>query len=145
MASPYIAGETVPMAEFRTTKVERYNSANFLEKAEQFHNGMVDAMQRGNYAQACSSAIHCVISSCDAVTAFHIGLKSNSQRHEDLSRLVKQTAIPGAFEKSRQISQVISSKSNVEYGTEIPSQKQALVLTLQAERIYGWARQATTK
>jgi hypothetical protein len=106
---------------------------------------MIDAMQRKEYAQACSSAIHCVISSCDAVTASCLGLKSSSRRHEDLVQLVKQAAIPGTQEKARQISQVISSKSAVEYGSEMPSQQQALTLTLQAERIYRWARQATTK
>ncbi|MFA5246484.1 MAG: hypothetical protein WC408_01170 [Candidatus Micrarchaeia archaeon] len=127
------------MAEFRTAKIERHHSADFLEKAEQFHNGMIDSMQRGDYAQACSSAIHCVISSCDAVTAFHLGLKSNSQRHEDQAQLVRRLTIPDAFEKSRQISQVISAKSRIEYSTEMPSQKQALTLTLQAERIYKWA------
>jgi len=47
--------------------------------------------------------------------------------------------------RHKKISQVISAKGRVEYSTEMPSQKQALNVTLQAERSYKWARQATTK
>jgi hypothetical protein len=133
------------VAEFRTIKIEKHQYTAFLDKATSFYNGMIDAKSRGNWVQACSSAVHCTISSCDAVTTYFLGERSASIRHDDLARLVQRISLPDADEKSKQIAQVLSVKSRVEYSAETLSQKQALTMTLQAGRIYEWARQITSK
>ena len=126
--------------EIRSEKATREDAAAFLEKARQFYNGMQDALARDDKTQTCSSSVHCVISSCDAITAYFLGIKSTSQRHDDAAKLVRKSGAPGAIEKERQIAEVLSRKSAIEYGSDEPEDKQTQMLAKLAERIYFWAK-----
>jgi len=124
----------------RTAGYGRSDYRAFLDKAAEFYNGMHDALQRGNRVQACSSAVHCVICSCDAVTIRFSGVKSTSQRHEDVAELVRKSNAPDASAKVRQILDVLRVKSMVEYGEDSPSASDTMLVVKQAERIFKWAK-----
>jgi HEPN domain-containing protein len=129
------------MAEGRSTKVDRSDYGTYLQKADEFYEGMLDAVQRGNYAQACSSAVHCTISSCDAVAVKILGERGSGKSHDEAVRLLSAARPPGFEERLRQVRDVLSLKSKAEYGSERPSKNQAELAARQATRVYRWAKE----
>ncbi len=89
---------------------------------------------------ACLNAIHCTISSADAVTVFYLGLRSTGQGHEEAAKLLAKTGLESANEKIRQFSDVLRLKTMVEYETEEPTEKEARRIITQANRFHQWAK-----
>ena len=129
------------MGELRTGKTDRRQAMAYMDKANDFYNGMVDASQRGNWTVTASNAVHCVINSCDAVTVKILGERSISLRHDDVIRLLAKARPSGIGDKIHQIQEILSAKSKVEYGFEKPSKGQAEMMAKQAHRVFAWAKE----
>ena len=76
------------MNQGRAASVDKKDFSIFLAKAGEFFNGMNDAAGQGHYVQACSSAVHCIICSCDAVAVKFLGERSTGQCHDEAVRLL---------------------------------------------------------
>ena len=111
------------------------------KKADEFYEGVVVAAQRGHWTQACSSAVHCVISSCDAIAVKILGERSAGKSHDDAIRLLSRARPPGYEAKVNQIRDILSLKSKVEYGSDAPSKARAELAIKQATRVYRWAKE----
>ena len=129
------------MGEIRTQKIPKERYSTYLSKARDFYDAMKNAEEEENWNAAALSAIHCIISSNDALTTFFLELRSVGQKHEDALQLLKQTKLPGVEEKAKQFLDVLSLKNLVEYEASEPSENQAMQMIKQAERFYGWVKQ----
>lgn len=132
------------MSESRVRKVGKHEYRGFLSKAESFYAGMKRAEEDQDWNLACLNAVHCVISSVDAVTTFYLGERSAGQRHEDAVELLRRTGLPGVQDKIRQVLAVLEQKTAIEYDPDEPTENEARQLLKQAERVHQWARQSIT-
>ncbi|MFH1200666.1 MAG: HEPN domain-containing protein [Candidatus Micrarchaeota archaeon] len=132
------------MRELRTRKVDKRDYRGFLRKAESFYSGMKHAGEEGDWNLACLNAVHCVISSVDAVTTFYLGERSAGQRHEDAAGLLRQTSLPNVSDKTRQVLDILAQKTMVEYDPTEPTENEARHLLKQAGRVHQWAKQAVS-
>lgn len=99
----------------RAVAVERSRAAAFLAKAEEFLRGAKRSLEAGDRDAAGVLAIHAGISACDALTVGHLGLRSNTQRHLDVLRLLRQVDFAGRAAVERQLRELVSEKREVEY------------------------------
>jgi hypothetical protein len=83
-------------------------------------------------------AIHAVISACDAVTVARLGLRCKGEDHRDVLHLLGRIKEEGLSEVHRQVSQVLSVKSMVEYGGAGLSFEETTRVVVQAERVVKW-------
>ncbi len=123
-----------------TREVRRDLYRTYWEKAKRFAELMESAEAAENWNGAALAAIHCAISSVDALTTFHLSRRAASQRHEDAASLLALTGLPDAPSKARQFTYLLSFKTLVEYEPEIPTEKETLQITLQTRRLFEWAR-----
>ncbi len=129
----------------RTARVDKPDFAAYERKADEFYASMVDASQRGHWAAACSNAVHCVISSCDAIAVRILGERSSGKSHDEAVRLLAKARPPGFEEKLHQVRDILSLKSKAEYGSEMPSRGRTELAVKQATRVYRWAKETVRK
>lgn len=102
----------------RTKFVSREKYVNFVEKAEDFYEAMIDAAQRGNNDACASAAVHCAICYSDALTVQKLGKKSAAQNHIEAVILLKETKTSDDSEKNRiceKLAEVLTLKTAAEY------------------------------
>lgn len=133
------------MKEIQTRKIEKHKHAAYMHKAVSFCRGMENAVAEENWNGASLNAIHCAISSSDAVTACLLGERPASQRHEDAAALLEKTGLPEAKEKARQFLDIIQLKTLIEYEPDEPTEAQARQLIKQTQRFHQWAKQILQK
>ncbi|MBI5036520.1 HEPN domain-containing protein [Candidatus Micrarchaeota archaeon] len=121
--------------------VEKHRFAAYIKKADEFFQSLKEAVQAGRWEAAGLAAIHCVISSSDALTTYHLQQRSASERHQDAAQLLKRLPLPGGLQdKIKQFIDVLEMKNQVEYDAVPTSEKDALQMAKQAERFYSWAK-----
>ena len=118
---------------------ERTVHAGYLAKAEEFLRSALDNANSRRWNAAALSAIHAGIAAADAVLVFERGLRSASQRHEDVLDLL---AGSGADRSSAlaHLRRILARKNVVEYESRLFSQREAEEIVRHAERFLSWAR-----
>jgi HEPN domain-containing protein len=118
---------------------ERELHANYLSKAEEFLRAALENMASRRWNAAALSAIHAGIAGADAVLVFERGMRSVSQRHEDVLDLL---AGPGADRSSAltHMRRILAKKNRVEYESRLFSQREAAEVVQHAERFLAWVR-----
>ena len=85
------------------------------------------------------NAIHCAISSSDAMLVFYSGIRSASDDHLALIDLFSTSVkMPEAKSKSETLRKILVKKSIIEYEDRDFTQKEALELLKLTERFYTW-------
>ncbi len=74
----------------KTKPVDKILWYNYLKKAEEFYETMQDSLIKKRWNAAASNAIHSGISSTDSVAVFIKGLRSSSEKHEDIEKILKE-------------------------------------------------------
>ena len=133
------------MKEVQTRKIEKHKYLAYLHKAESFCRSMEKAESEEDWNAASLNAIHCAISSSDAVTTYLLGERSAGQRHEDAADILKRTGLPDASEKAQQFLSIIHQKTLVEYEAEEPAESDARQIIKQTRRFHNWAKQLLPK
>lgn len=110
----------------------------FLKKARDFYNIMLTARDTENWTAAGLNAVHCAISCCDAMLAFHLGIRSASDDHMDAVDLLQR--IPRIYDSGEvsTFKRIIAKKSVVAYENREFRQAEALDILKLAERFYNW-------
>lgn len=118
---------------------ERTVHAGYLAKAEEFLRSALDNANTRRWNAAALSAIHVGIAAADAVLVFERGLRSASQRHEDVLDLL---AGPGADRSSAlaHLRRILARKNVVEYESRLFSRGEAEEIVRHAEGFLSWAR-----
>jgi hypothetical protein len=125
----------------KTEDVGRERYSVYLSKAAEFYALMKNAEEKELWNGVGLNAIHCAISSCDALTTFYLGLRSRGEKHEDIVQLMKRVRASGIEERIKQLLDVLAIKNLVEYEALELGEKDARNAAKQAERIYLWAKQ----
>lgn len=118
---------------------ERAAHVRYLAKAEEFLRSALENVASRRWNAAALSAIHAGIAAVDAVLVFERGIRSVSQRHEDVLDLL---AGAGSDRSSAlaHLRRILARKNAVEYESRLFSQREADEVVQHAERFLGWAR-----
>jgi HEPN domain-containing protein len=115
---------------------EHMNHAkNFLKRAQEYLFAAEDSLAAGRHTPAAGDAIHAGISAKDAIVTALTGTSSKGKNHAAAAGELKQALgkRPDAAVAERALRELISAKSDVEYGV-------ALVTVAKAEPLVRRAR-----
>lgn len=118
---------------------ERGTHARYLAKAEEFLRSALENAASRRWNAAALSAIHAGIAAADAVLVFERGIRSVSQRHEDVLDLL---AASGGDRSSAlvHLRRILARKNVVEYESRLFAQRESEEVVQHAERFLAWAR-----
>ena len=129
------------MAPVRTERFPKARFGVFAGKAEEFSWSMRSALSAGKPNAAASAAVHCVTNACDALVAYHLGLRCKGQDHREIVSLLTGLPIPSVSDHSRQVLSVLDIKAAAEYEGRDITLAEARAATDRADRVLQWARQ----
>jgi HEPN domain-containing protein len=118
---------------------ERGAHANYLAKAEEVFRSALDNAASRRWNAAALSAIHAGIAAADAVLVLERGIRSVSQRHEDVLDLLAGSGT-GRSSALAYLRRILARKNVVEYESRLFTQREAEEVVQHAERFLGWAR-----
>lgn len=125
----------------KTTSVHKSDYANYLKKAAEFHEIMLEGLSKGKWNAVGLNAIHAGISAADALLVFLHGIRSTSPKHDDIIKLIT-SLIPHkeAKDKISHLRNLIGMKNIVEYEVRLIDKGEALSLSKHASRFLEWVR-----
>lgn len=122
-------------------RIERSKYTVYLKKAEEFHQTMLQAEKEKRWNAVGLNAVHCAISACDAISVFHLGLRSSSEYHEDAVSLLSSVSnITDAGQKSKTLSNILAKKNLVEYEDRDFLENEARSLVKITTRFFDWVK-----
>ena len=121
--------------------ISKVEYKEYFKKAEEFFSTMQDCFIAARWTSAALEAIHAAICANDALTIFVRGIKCSSPRHEDAVTLLQGLVeLDGAKDNAIHLLRIIKKKNAVEYDRRSFNQKEAEVITKQAERFFNWVK-----
>jgi len=127
--------------EIRIRTENKSAAADYLKKAADNYEQMLDAFNASNWNAAATLAVQCAISSADAVCVHEKGVRSVSQDHLDVCDLVAGLPLEGAQEKSRQLRKIVARKNLVQYECRSVHKADADEIVKVTVRVYQWVRE----
>jgi uncharacterized protein (UPF0332 family) len=122
-----------------TRREESGRAAQYRRKAEEFLRAALDSLGAHRWNAAALAAVHAGIAGGDAALVFAKGVRSTSQRHEDVVDLLS-TAIPEATPVLPHLRRLLAKKHLVEYESRLFSEAEAREAVRHAERFLAWIR-----
>jgi HEPN domain-containing protein len=122
----------------RSERLPKEKAWIYLQKAEDFGVAMRASLEECAWHGATVTAVHCVISACDAVCVHALGERSRGESHDQLTLLLKRVGV--AVEQIRQVAAVLQMKNVAEYDARVILPDAARDAVKRAERVLGWAR-----
>lgn len=120
-------------------KVEKRIYKDYLIKAESFYRGMKTAYELSNWNSVGLEAVHCVISSNDALLAYFGGVRCILKDYTDAKQhLLDIITSEGAKKHAKHLGAVISQKNLIEYENRSFTRADANVIYDHADRFYLW-------
>jgi len=131
----------------KTKPVNRDLCYNYLKKSEEFYDTMNEAINKKRWNAAASNAIHAGISAADSVSVFIKGLRSSSEKHDDVEKILRELGLDNKEinDKIVQIKGLLSIKNSVEYEEKLVNENMALTASKNAERLLKWAKDKLKK
>jgi hypothetical protein len=110
----------------------------FLKKARDFYDITLTARNSENWTATGLNAVHCAISSCDAILIFHLGIRSISDDHMDAVELLQR--LPSSVEggQSNIYKRILAKKDLIAYENRDFRQAEANEIAKLADRFYAW-------
>lgn len=118
--------------------MERHYHLNYLKKAGECAAEMRHALEDRHWNAAAILAVHCGISSADALTVFHLGKRHAGQQHSEALRLLRQIPLENVGEKEGQLKRLLDMKGEAEYSKQLMGEAQARDAVKMAERLLAW-------
>lgn len=133
--------------EIRTRAVNRGLFKNYLRKAEEFYRAMDHSFQTGDWNACVVNAIHCVISSADALTVFFLGFRHAGEKHHNVLQLIEQIDFdPQEIQsKNRQLTSLLMIKNRAEYEERLMGKSDASNAIKATKRYHEWAEKILLK
>lgn len=124
--------------KFKGQTVEKGDYRIFLKKAEDFYSITQQARNSENWTAVGLNAVHCAISSCDALLVFYLGVRSTGESHMQAAELLLRLPqdISGEIATFKRI---LAKKNIVAYENREFRQSDALEILKLTERFYRWA------
>ena len=124
----------------KTRSVDKYKHENYLKKAQEFFEAMNKSFTDQNYNSTVLNAIHCAISSADALTVFYKGVRHSGEKHEDVVALINTLGLSDISKKNRQLLNLLQIKNKAEYEETLMTESNALSSIKNAERFFSWVK-----
>lgn len=125
--------------KIKTTAVNKNDYAFYLKKANDFYKTMEKAGDSEAWAAVGLNAVHCAISCCDAILAFHLGIRSISDDHMDAADLLTRISRVKAGGEAAAFKRIIAKKNLIAYDCREFRQSEALEISRLTKRFYDWA------
>lgn len=130
--------------ETKTVATQPGEEENFIRKAQDFLGSAQRSWTEGNHQSTAVLAIHCTISSCDAVTAKLLSRRHKGENHLDVVDLLKTLPVRDRTElnnRIRQVKALLVKKTQAEYESKLIRKDDVKTMLDQAVRIYNWAHE----
>ena len=124
----------------KSRNVDKYKYKNYLAKADEFFDMMNESFAKRKFNATVLNAIHCAISSADALTVFYKGIRHAGERHEDVVALLNTLELPDMQSKNRQLLDLLRIKNSAEYEEKLMTETNALDSIKNAERFFKWVK-----
>src|SRR3989344_6242155 len=122
----------------KSRNVDKHKYMNYLSKADEFFDIMNESFAKRKFNAAVLNAVHCAISSADALTVFYKGVRHAGERHEDVVVLLNTLNLPEMPNKNRQLLALLYIKNSAEYEEKLMTQANAFDSIKNAERFCKW-------
>ena len=119
--------------------IQRSEYKTYLKKASEFYDTMLQAEERGRGNAVGLNAVHCAISSADAMLVFYAGIRSISADHRSVIDLFSNSVnLPEVKSKCGTLRKILAKKNIIEYENRDFTRKEALEILKLTERFYTW-------
>ncbi len=122
----------------RTEVLPKARYSIYLARAREFARQMDRAAADRAWNSVGLLGVHCVISSCDALTVRRAGQRWSGQDHAGVVGMVRSLDLPKSDVVLRQVAQVLERQNRVEYEAREFTEREAVEVRLQAARILRW-------
>lgn len=126
----------------QTVPATKAEAKRFLAKGEEFLQGAQASLREGRATSAGLLSIHAAISAGDALTAHFLGVRSRSQRHQDVLALLSQLPLENKEGLARQVRRLLDDKNVVEYEGKLLLTTAAGEMVELAQRVVVTCRKA---
>jgi len=124
----------------KTSQVSKHFYKNYLERAEDCYETMNERYSKGKYISAVINAIHCCISSADALTIFFKEQRHSGEDHLETINLLKTLNVQDLNNKINLFSGVVKLKRDAEYGERKLSKNDADVAVRNTEKFFKFVK-----
>ena len=128
--------------KFRTRDVQKSMYINFLKKAEECFHASKHSFSTEEWNAAAINAIHCCISSCDAMCVYFLGKRHAGEAHEEavnLFRSVKESKDEIKTNAARLL-RTLAVKNIAEYEERLVNRSEAERILKDAERFLTFVK-----
>jgi len=122
------------------------SAREYLTLAEEYLMAAENNLQAGLLNPGASAAVHAAICANDAVCLALSGERPSAKTHGEAVRLLKRVCKGTPFEaeasaRARQLTDILSVKTEAEYSGQRVTERQAARVVEQARRFVRWARE----
>lgn len=127
------------MKQLKMRAVDQREYVVYWNKAEEFYETMQHAFKNRMWTAVGLNAVHCVISSCDALLVKSQGLRSSGEDHMQAVELLARVQVAGVEKQVASVRRIIAKKNAIAYDNREFRESDASDIFKQAERFYQWA------
>jgi hypothetical protein len=127
------------MKHLKTRAVSQSEYIVYWNKAEEFYDTMQYADKNRMWTAVGLNAVHCVISSCDALLVKSQGIRSAGDDHMQIINLLTQAPIPGIEKHVATVRRIMAKKNAIAYENRKFRESDASDISKQTDRFYRWA------
>ena len=122
-------------------RVEKSKYAEYFNKAQEFYNTMHVAASLKQWNSVGLQAVHCAISTADALLVFYGGARNKAEDHRQTVKLLKDfIKTENSSKYSEHFRKIIALKNLIEYEARPFRQGDAEDIMKHAERFFAWAK-----
>ncbi len=126
--------------KIKIRQVDKSEYVIYSGKAQEFYQTMLQAEKAENWNAVGLNAVHCAISTSDALLVKFAGKRSTSDDHMVvINLLLSSIKLSGLKEKANILRRIIAEKNLVEYENRDFTRKDAQGIIKRTERFYLWA------
>ena len=130
----------------RSKSLEKSQYRIYLKKAEEFYETMLQAQELDNWNAVGLNAVHCAISSADALLVFYRGIRSTEETHQRVvDLLLSLTDLPDIKSKASTLKRILAKKNIIAYEDRDFNRNDALEISKHAERFLNWVKSLLPK
>ena len=122
----------------KTRNVDKHKYFNYVKKAEEFFDIMNASFAERKFNATVLNAVHCAISSADALIVFYKGVRHAGERHEDVIALLNTLGLSDIQSKNKQLLDLLRIKNSAEYEEKLMTEANASESIKNAERFFKW-------
>lgn len=127
--------------------VDRSEYRNYLQRSKELLSSVKRAQEACEWNACVINAVQSAIASADALCVFAKGVRHAGDRHDDAIRLFASIDTNDAEIKNntRRLAELLSMKTDAEYGEKLMTEKDAEMSALAAERLFNFVNDRVSR